>query len=117
MTVWNEVKTIEFMVSTEISEAVETAIKLAKDTGATVKFNFNGVEMSVSQYSDKKDHFEYYHRKLNKSEAKPVQNKKSDIEEVKERLIKIEKTQRKILKTVEDGFYKPSFDRDTIGER
>jgi protein subunit release factor A len=42
---------------------------------------------------------------------------KKEIEAIKQRLKSIEKIQKKILETVEKGFYKPSSDRDTIGER
>ena len=62
--VYDEVKYIEIVAGTEIQEAVREAIKLAKRENVIVKFNFNGVELSVTQHDDVEELVDYYHRQL-----------------------------------------------------
>lgn len=64
MTNFKEIKDFDVIAGTDIKEAVKEAISIAERYECVVRFNFNGVEMKIYEFSNVKEEAEYYGRRL-----------------------------------------------------
>jgi hypothetical protein len=59
-----EIKVFDVLAGTDITEAIEEALKIANENNCIVLFNFNGIEIKVYHFSNVKEEVNYYHRRL-----------------------------------------------------
>ena len=77
---FQEVKFVQFLGGTDIEDAITQAIHYAKKTNSEVKFDFNGVKMSVYEESDVQQELKYYKKQI-KHQAKQT---RKELEQTKE---------------------------------
>jgi hypothetical protein len=63
-----EIKYFEVLAGTTIKDAVGETLTIAKENDCVVKFDFNGVEMTVYKWDNLEDVINYYYKELNNAE-------------------------------------------------
>ena len=59
-----EIKWYSVSAGVHISEAISKALEIAKRDKIIVKFEFNGVEMAIYEFSNKEDELKYFYKRM-----------------------------------------------------